>query len=148
VDQAATFFAGAKGTTYELRYLLLVGTGLRSGEALRLTWQDIDFKSGYLTVQHGKTSKARRAVLLPAALLVQLHAVRGAGLVFHRNGKPLDPRARTIRDPHFFPLVTRLDCRRCDCTICAISTAPISLRRASMWHPWLSGSGTPAKPSR
>jgi integrase len=107
-DQAATFFAGAKGTTFELLYLLLVGTGLRLGEALRLTWQDIDFKSGYLTVQHGKTPKARRAVLLPSALLGQLRAVRGTGLVFHRDGKPLDPRARTIRDHHFYPLIARL----------------------------------------
>ena len=31
----------------------------------------------------------------------------GAGLVFHRNGKPIDSRARTIRDHHFYPLITR-----------------------------------------
>jgi integrase len=107
-DQAAAFFAGAKGTRFELLYLTLAGTGLRLGEALKLTWQDIDFKSGVLTVQHGKTPKARRAVLLPAALLAPLRAVRGAGLVFHRDGKALDPRARTIRDHHFYPLIERL----------------------------------------
>ena len=76
-DQAATFFAAARGTSFELLYLLLVGTGLRLGEALRLTWQDIDFKSSYLTVRRGKTPSARRAVLLPAALLAQLRAVGG-----------------------------------------------------------------------
>ncbi len=87
-------------------YALLLGTGLRLGEALALTWQDIDLNSNLLVVRAGKTPNARRAVLLPVVLVRELRKLRGVGLVFSRNSKPLNPWA--IRRHHFYPLVKRL----------------------------------------
>lgn len=84
-------------------YVLLIGTGLRLGEALRLTWRDIDFATGYLTVQWGKTPAARRAVLLPTVLLNQLRPLGGVGPVFD-----IEPHAKTVRDHHFYPLIEKL----------------------------------------
>lgn len=87
-------------------YALLLGTGLRLGEVLALTWQDIDLNSNLLVVRGGKTPNAWRAVLMPERLTHELRKVRGVGLVFNRNGKPLNP--WTIRRHHFYPLVKRL----------------------------------------
>jgi integrase len=39
-------------------YALLVGTGLRLGEALGLSWSDVDFDAGTLTVHHGMALRA------------------------------------------------------------------------------------------
>lgn len=105
-EQAARFLEGARDTRYYLLYALLMGTGLRLGEALTLRWQDIDINAGVLVVREGKTPQARRAVLLPAELVRELRAARGLGLVFSRNGKALN--AWTIRRCHFYPLVKRL----------------------------------------
>jgi integrase len=77
--------------------MTLLATGLRLGEALALQWSDIDLSSGTLTVRGGKTSNARRVVLMPEELVKAMRAVRGVGLVFHRpNGKPMSQ--WTVRD--------------------------------------------------
>ncbi|MEU0965651.1 site-specific integrase [Streptomyces sp. NPDC005917] len=59
-------------------WLLLVSTGLRRGEALALTWEDIDLKNGQVRVRRNvqrirrelifgtpKTARSIRNVLLP-----------------------------------------------------------------------------------
>jgi len=50
--------------------------GLRCGEALNVTWGDIDFSSGMLTVREGKGFKSRR-VPIPKQLLDDLKLYRG-----------------------------------------------------------------------
>ena len=105
-EQAECFLEGARGTRYYLLYALLITTGLRLGEALALQWSDIDLKRGTLLVREGKTANARRALILPENLVSDLRAVRGVGLVFSRNGKPLNPWA--IRKCHFYPLLKKL----------------------------------------
>ncbi len=109
-EQASRFLDAARDTRYFLLYLVLLGTGLRLGEALSLQWSDIDLKSGVLTVRGGKTSNARRAILMPEALVRELRTVRGAGLIFsRRDGRPMSQ--WTIRD-NFYALVDRLNLPR------------------------------------
>jgi integrase len=102
-------------------FLLLLGTGLRRGEALALGWTDVDLDAGVvrvrgtlgrsggaLVVTEPKTEKSRRSVSLPGPIVAELrgHRVRqaekrlragaewtDAGFVFcTRWGTPLDPR--------------------------------------------------------
>ncbi len=81
-EQTLRFVAGTEGSEFRLLYALFLATGLRLGEALSLTWQDIDLSRGVLIVRTGKTPNARRAVLLPAGLVERLRRVRGVGPVF------------------------------------------------------------------
>ena len=102
-------------------YVLLVGTGLRRGEALALTWADVDLDGsavrvagtlsrvgGQLVVTAPKTVKSRRVVPLPAPVVSALraHRVRQAAERLHAGsswqdldvvfathcGTPTDPR--------------------------------------------------------
>jgi len=70
-------------------FALMVGTGLRRGEALGLHWQDIDLDNGqlrvrstlsrvqgHLAVSEPKTDKSRRSVPLPAPVVDELRAHR------------------------------------------------------------------------
>ncbi|MGH2513814.1 MAG: tyrosine-type recombinase/integrase [Candidatus Limnocylindrales bacterium] len=62
---------------------LLIGSGLRIGEALALDWSDIDFDAGTVRVRSGKTPRSRRIAPVTASALETLRARRQlGGLVF------------------------------------------------------------------
>jgi len=110
-EQAMHFMEVARGTKHWLLYAVLLTTGLRLGEALALTWADVDFARGLLLVRQGKTPNARRAIRLPDALVSELRNVRGVGLIFRtKTGGPLDP--PTVRNDHFYPLLEKLELPR------------------------------------
>jgi integrase len=109
LPQAQSFLREAHDTRYGLLYMVLLGTGLRLGEALALQWSDLDLTNGILIVRGGKTANARRAVLMPEELVRELMALRGVGLVFHRNGKPVNQ--WTLRD-NWYALLERLNLPR------------------------------------
>ena len=50
VEEQEKFIEAAKQVTYGEVFILILGTGLRIGEALALTWKDIDFEEGFLRV--------------------------------------------------------------------------------------------------
>lgn len=68
---------------YKCLFRLLIFTGLRIGEALRLDWEDIDFDLGELRVKDSKTAAGVRTVVLPEFLLKALAGMDGTtGPVF------------------------------------------------------------------
>lgn len=103
-------------------FVCLLGTGLRRGELLALTWQDVDLAEGVIHVRRGlvrtkekglifrepKTVKSRRSIPLPDDVVASLkaHKVRqnqeklllglayqDSGLVFCSEvGTPIEPR--------------------------------------------------------
>ncbi|MEO8648915.1 MAG: site-specific integrase [Acidobacteriota bacterium] len=95
--------------------MMAVDTAMRQGEIMKLTWADIDFASGLITVQYfnSKTQKTRRIGMTPrvAAALIDLQAVAKGGsdsLVFnitnpHRAFVTACERAK-IKDLHFHDL--------------------------------------------
>lgn len=107
-EERAAFRAAIAGTEHEALLLLLMGTGLRPGEARALGWEHLDLAVGELRVERAaddqgeigepKTARSRRMVPLTAeirATLRALHLRRGrpaAGLVFHEDGKVLPQR--------------------------------------------------------
>jgi len=92
--------------------LLLVGTGLRVGEAMGLRWEDIDLNRKNLTVRrdvwHGQVNSPKYAAserVIPLGPILAEHLqVRLSGegsWVFGGNsGKPLDPRNLARRQLH------------------------------------------------
>lgn len=87
-EELKTFLAGAKEceniTNYTL-ILLLAYTGLRKGEALGLTWEDIDFDAHTLTVRRTrdnkgvrtpKTNRSYRTIRIDKKLIQQLKVYR------------------------------------------------------------------------
>jgi integrase len=74
---AAKLLAAARGTELEIPIIVMLGTGLRRGEAFGLRWSDIDFKETRLTVRRSievidskrrekspKTARSKRTLAL------------------------------------------------------------------------------------
>jgi integrase len=79
-EEAKAFREAIAGSRFEALFLLLLGTGLRPGEALALQWADLDLEAGRVTVKRTlprrrqkdavafedpKTPRSRRAVPIP-----------------------------------------------------------------------------------
>jgi integrase len=68
------------GDPLEALYALLLGSGLRLGEAIALDWRDVDLERGVVAVRAGKTARARRLVKIApfAASALRAHRARSA----------------------------------------------------------------------
>ena len=89
-EQAKVFLSAIEGDRLEALYKLAMGTGMRQGELLGLTWDAVDLDEGVLTVsralkhtkEHGyfldepKTAKSRRTLWLVEPLREALRAHR------------------------------------------------------------------------
>jgi integrase len=88
-EQARHFLNSLSGHRNEALYALMLSTGLRRGEALGLKWTDLDEEKGLLHVRRQlkredgvlvvadtKTSRSRRTLNLPGAMLPALQAHR------------------------------------------------------------------------
>jgi len=111
----------ARSSRFHSAFVLIAATGLRRGEALALTWADVDLDGavlkvrgtlgrigGQLVVTEPKTAKSRRALRLSPAVVALLKAHRKvqaaerikAANVWHESGyvfttetgQPVDPR--------------------------------------------------------
>jgi integrase len=90
-EARALLAATADDRLYSL-WTLALGTGLRQGEALALSWADVDLDAGTVAVRHTlqrvrgggsvlsppKSKRARRTVNLPAFVVAALRAHRAA----------------------------------------------------------------------
>lgn len=99
LDQAQAFLAATAGTRHHLLWSLLLATGVRVGEALALTWADVDFDTGALHVRatirrgaergwsvgQGTKTGQDRTIPIPATLVTQLRSrqaeIRAASVV-------------------------------------------------------------------
>lgn len=90
-EEAGRLLEAAKGDRLYPLLVLLLGTGLRRGEALALHWSDVDLTAGHMRVRWSlarvggklvfsqpKTEKSRRFVSLPAPVLETLRRHRVA----------------------------------------------------------------------
>lgn len=99
----------------DLRGWVALYLGLRQGEALGLRWSDVDLERGWLSIERALVRHPTRGLILerpksrasvrefpiPPKALAQFklaHVMHDQadgdpeGLVFHRNGQPIDPR--------------------------------------------------------
>jgi integrase len=102
VMQAQQFLRAVKGHRLEILYRVALGLGLRRGEILALTWDDVDLTERRLNIIAGKTEASIRVLPLPPQLCSSLekHKQGKAGsnwtdhnLVFPSQvGNPIHPR--------------------------------------------------------
>lgn len=108
-------------TSFHMPVLLSLSTGMRRGEVLALRWADVDLDTGVASIcrsaeqtkagvhmKETKTAKSRRAVTLPASVIVALREHRGRQaqnklllgdgyqdhdlVCSYPDGRPIDPR--------------------------------------------------------
>jgi integrase len=84
-----------RAATFETLFGLLAATGMRIGEALTLTRDDVDLDEGTLTIRHAKFDRMR---------LVPLHPSVTAAL--RKYAAARDRRCRTRRTDRFFVSAT------------------------------------------
>lgn len=88
-EEATRFLEAAKGDRLGFLFSFALSSGMRPGEYLGVQWKDIDLEAGTVVVQRGlvqnkggwyfaepKTSRSRRTIHLPHALLPALHQHR------------------------------------------------------------------------
>ena len=89
-DQAAAFLDAAVFDTWKAFFSLMLSSGMRPSEALALKWSDVDFKKKRVTVcrsltrtagggwelQEPKTSRSRRTIPLPGAVIEDLQELK------------------------------------------------------------------------
>lgn len=80
-----------RGATYETLFGLLVSTGLRVSEAVRLRDSDVDLKNGILTVRRTKFAKSRQVPMHPSTTQV-----------LRRYRRVRDPQIEVTEDTPFF----------------------------------------------
>lgn len=82
-EQAQRFLAAAEGDNLRPLFALALYTGLRRGELLALTWNDVDLKAGWLNVRQAKTGAGvRRLPLVDESIEVLRQLERRPGPVF------------------------------------------------------------------
>lgn len=90
---ARALLGAVKGDRLEALFTVALALGLRQGEALGLTWADVDLDSGTLTIRRAlqrvagklqfiepKTTRSRRTVALPPIVVASLRAHRARQL--------------------------------------------------------------------
>jgi integrase len=97
-EDADAIVEAVRGDRFEALYVLLLYSGMRLGEAVSLTWADVDLDGGTVYVRRGKTRAAARIVPLAdiarEALWEHRRKAKVVGLrepvfVGPRRGKPL-----------------------------------------------------------
>ena len=63
--EARRFIDAARGSRFEALWLLGLTAGLRIGEALGLTWQDVDFEAGQVNIRQQSTEVGGRVAIGP-----------------------------------------------------------------------------------
>lgn len=103
-EQVAKMLKGIEESRFSLLYKVMLTTGIRLSEAQGMEWDDIDWNTGEVTIKRAYirdnykyvmrelpfTHRAR-AVKIPQALLEEMGAKKGKGLVFVNNsGNPIE----------------------------------------------------------
>jgi integrase len=116
-DEARRFLAAVSGHRLEALFTVALTLGLRQGEALGLTWADVDLEAGVLNVRHQlqrvdgllqlvalKTVRSRRSIAMPAQIVTSLAEHHERQLA---EGRVLLPTAFVFTTPAGGPLEAR-----------------------------------------
>lgn len=101
IDAAGALHPPIRAATWQTLIGLLAVTGMRQGEACRLTCRDVDLDAGVVVINDTKFGKSRQVFLHPTAIAALEHYVRARDRVFPRpsvdtflvnsRGRRLDP---------------------------------------------------------
>jgi integrase len=99
LEEIGVFQSAITGHKFEALFLMAIGTGLREGELLGLTWDDVDLDAGTFTVRHTldrtsrtlvepKTERSKRDLMLPLPVT--------AALLRHRSRQEAEQAAARV----------------------------------------------------
>lgn len=131
LGESTAFIAASESAFYRTFYRVLLGTGMRPGEACALRWKDLDFEGERISIlraatrgedgkrieSHPKTAKSRRTIpmftlrdeLLAHQKWQAEHGLDGPGLVFtNQDGGALSPWAFNKRELHRIAKTARI----------------------------------------
>jgi integrase len=142
--KARKLIAAVSGDRFGPLYLLLLGSGLRRGEALALDWRDVDLDAATVRVRAGKTRASIRTVPIPSFVVTGLRAHRSTvdpdAPVFQRaNGQRLAPSTlgyawrATLRAAGLPPMRLH-DLRHAHATLLLASGTPMRLIAEQLGH--------------
>ena len=118
VAEARRFLAAASADPLGGLYTVALGTGLRRGELLALTWQDVDLAAGTLRVRRGKTAAAARSIPLPDFALDALGAIpRGVGPIWQASPSHVSDHFRRLCQKARVPVLTMHSLRHTAATL-------------------------------
>ena len=83
LEQMQAFLAAVHGDRYEAAWRLTF-CGLRRSEVLGLTWQDVDFDAGTITVRQGRTARLLAEVGDSPTIVAKPKSKR-SGATIHRR---------------------------------------------------------------
>ena len=75
-EQFQQFISVVDDVMYRALFILLYSTGLRSGEALALTWADIDFDQAEISVTKTVNTKMGKPIILPPKTKSSIRTIR------------------------------------------------------------------------
>lgn len=85
-ERAKRILEAIAGDPNAALYELLLGSGMRAGEAIALDWRDVDLDNGTVFIRTGKTPRAVRTIPIPPSVVASLRAHRA-------RASTIDPRA-------------------------------------------------------
>jgi integrase len=90
-DEVTQLLIAVKNTFLEIIVRLILNTGCRRGELIRLKWADINSEDNEITIDGTKTSNAKRLVPLPTNLATYLNTLPRTGeyILTTEDNKPL-----------------------------------------------------------
>jgi integrase len=84
-DQARAVLTAVAGDRLAPLYELLLGSGMRVGEAVGLNWGDVDLDQATVFVRHGKTARSVRTIPVPPNVAASLRAHRARAGTIDRH---------------------------------------------------------------
>lgn len=109
-EQARKFLAAAKISDPDdwPIYVVALGTGLRRGELLALTWRDVSLKARTITVRQAKTKAGERTIAMSSTVYDVFRAIRPRrpGPIWRRDATRLTRRVGLICEAANLPKLT------------------------------------------
>jgi integrase len=134
-EQARRFLEVAKDDALYSLYAVALGTGLRRGELLALTWSAVDLGAAHLMVRRGKTAAAVRQVPLPPFAAMALAGMdHGPGPIWNASPTYVSKHFRVLCRRAGVPDLTLHSLRHTTSTLMAEEGVPLEVRRWLLGH--------------
>lgn len=147
-EQARRFLEVTKDDELGSLYAVAIGTGLRRGELLGLTYGDVDQRNGVVRVRSGKTRAAIRVVPLPSFALeaVLRHPRRDVGPIWPVSPSYVSRHFQELCRKAGVPVLTMHSTRHTAASLMLDAGVPIEVIRSILGHTTVSMASHYARP--
>jgi integrase len=134
-EQVRVFLDAIRGDSLYSLYAMAIGTGLRRGELLALTWRDVDTRNGTVVVRRAKTRAGERVTPIPAFAQRALEETpKGAGPIWPFDASYVTRHLTVLCERHGLPRITPHGLRHTYATLMREANVSLETRRGLMGH--------------